>query len=331
MSQNERILIFGELLLRFSSPGDTFINSSNLAKVFVGGAEANAAASLGQWGVPCSYMSRVPENALARQALAELEKRGVDTAATLLGGDRLGQYFLLSANGLSKGEVVYDRKYSSFSELQPGMVDWETVLKPYTRFHWTALTPALNEHMAAVCKEALEAARKLGLSISVDLNYRNRLWNFGKEPLDVMPELVEYCDVVMGNIWAAAKMLGIPVDDSLNRDTPAETYKVHAAGSAKTLMQNFPNCRHVAYTFRFMDNPAHNLFYGTYHHDGEDFFSPVYETNAVTDRIGSGDAFMAGLLFALCEQKTGQETINLATAAGYQKLFVAGDFGNGAL
>ncbi|PST83847.1 carbohydrate kinase [Pedobacter yulinensis] len=331
MSQEEHILIFGELLLRFSSTGQAFIKDENLARVFVGGAEANAAASLGRWGVPCAYLSRIPDNALAAQALAELERRGVDTSHVLRGGDRLGQYFLLSADGLSKGEVVYDRKYSSFSDLRPGMIDWETVLRSYTRFHWTALTPALNPHMAGVCAEALQTARKLGLSISVDLNYRNRLWDFGKEPIEVMPELVSQCDVVMGNIWAAGKMLGIAVSDGLERSTPPVVYREEAARSAALLMGAFPNCRHVAYTFRFMDNPAHNLFYGTYHQKNGNFNSAVYETTSVVDRIGSGDAFMAGLLFALCTGKTGQEVIDLATAAGYKKLFVAGDFGDGAI
>jgi len=260
-----------------------------------------------------------------------LKKLGVDVSPTLLEGDRLGLYFLLSANGLTKGEVVYDRKYSAFSQLQLGTIDWDRVLDGYTWFHWSALTPALNETLAAVCKEALEAARRKRLIVSVDLNYRNKLWDYGKQPIEVMPELLPYCDVVMGNIWAANKMLGTTVLETLGRDTPPDTYFEHAKESALDVFELLPQCKHLAYTFRFMDSPTHNLLYGTYHTRSGDFMSAVQETNTVVDRIGSGDAFMAGLIYALVSEKDAQGIVDTATAAGFKKLFVKGDFGNGAL
>ena len=325
------ILSFGELLLRLSSTGETFLGEENTVSVFAGGSEANVAASLAQWGVPCSYMSRVPDNDLSQQAVQTLSQLGVDTSPCLLEGDRLGLYFLLSANGLSKGEVVYDRKYSAFSQLEPGKIDWDKVLEGYTWFHWSALTPALSESLAAVCQEALEAASRKGLTVSVDLNYRNRLWNYGKEPLEVMPELLQYCDVVMGNIWAANKMLGTSVSATLTRDTAPEVYFKHAKDSAQEVFASLPKCKHIAYTFRFMDSAAHNLLYGTYHTNENDFISSINETNEVIDRIGSGDAFMAGLIYALTDGKAGQKIVDTATAAGFKKLFVKGDFGNGGL
>lgn len=325
------ILSFGELLLRLSAAGETFLGEGNGVSVFAGGSEANVAASLAQWGVPCGYMSRIPDNDLSQQAIQTLNHLGVDTAPCLLEGDRLGLYFLLSANGLSKGEVVYDRKYSAFSQLEPGKIDWDSVLEGYTWFHWSALTPALNESLAVVCQEALKVANKKGLIVSVDLNYRNRLWNYGKEPLEVMPDLLQYCGVVMGNIWAANKMLGTAVSATLTRDTPPEVYFEHARKSAHEVFASLPKCKHIAYTFRFMDSAKHNLLYGTYHTKEGDFMSPINETNDVVDRIGSGDAFMAGLIYALIAAKSEQESIDIATAAGFQKLFVKGDFGNGAL
>ncbi|ACU04468.1 MULTISPECIES: sugar kinase [Pedobacter] len=331
MLNQENILVFGELLLRFSSSEDQFISKNHTVSLFPGGSEANVSASLGQWNIPCSYVSCVPDNALANNALQTLQELGVDTGRTVLQGSRLGLYFLLSANGLTNGEVVYDRKYSSFSNLKPGTIDWDQVLEGHTWFHWTALTPALNENMAAVCEEALKVARRKGLKISVDLNYRSRLWDYGKQPIEVMPDLVKYCDVIMGNIWAVNKMLGIPVDEHLNRQTPPEIYKTHADVSAAAVFSNFPQCRHIAYTFRFMDNPKHNLFYGTYHTPDGNYISPVLETNEVLDRIGSGDAFMAGLIYGLSTTNDGQEIINKATASGYKKLFVKGDFGDGAI
>jgi 2-dehydro-3-deoxygluconokinase len=329
MLNKENILVFGELLLRFSSSEDQFISKNHTVSLFPGGSEANVSASLGQWNIPCSYVSCVPDNALASNALRSLEELGVNTKKTLLQGNRLGLYFLLSANGLTSGEVVYDRKFSSFSSLKPGTIDWDTILDGHTWFHWTALTPALNENMAAVCKEALIAARAKGLKISVDLNYRSRLWDYGEQPIDVMPELVAYCDVIMGNIWAANKMLGTPVDETLNRETTVEDYLHHACSSAKAIFSKFPQCKHIANTFRFMDNPKHNLFYGTYHTAEGDYISEVFETNEVIDRIGSGDAFMAGLIYGILSDHKGEEVIKKAASSGYHKLFVKGDFGNG--
>lgn len=329
MTEQHNILSFGELLLRLSSAGESFLGENNAVTVFPGGSEANVAASLGQFGLRCSYMSRIPDNELSKQVIDVLHGLGVDTTPCLLEGDRLGQYFLLSANGLSKGEVVYDRKYSALSQLEPGTVDWDKVLEGYTWFHWSALTPALNTALAEVCKEALEAARRKGLTVSVDLNYRNKLWNYGKQPIEVMPPLLQYCDVVMGNIWAANKMLGTPVLETLGRDTTPEVYFEHAKQSARDVFALLPQCKHVAYTFRFMDNPTHNLLYGTYHNEGGDFISAINETNEVIDRIGSGDAFMAGLIYALVAGKTGQDIVDIATSAGFKKLFVKGDFGDG--
>jgi len=331
MQNKENILIFGELLLRFSSSEDQFISKNHTVSIFPGGSEANVAASLGQWKLPCSYITCTPNNALAKSALDALHELGTDTSKTIFQGDRLGLYFLLSANGLTSGEVVYDRKFSSFSRIRTGVIDWDSIMKDHTWFHWTALTPALNEDTAAVCKEALIAAKKNGLKISVDLNYRSRLWDYGKEPIEVMPELVQYCDVIMGNIWAANKMLGTHVEEDLNRNTIPEEYRLHAEASAQEIFKLFPNCRHVANTFRFMDNPKHNLFYGTYHTPDGNYISKIYETNEVVDRIGSGDAFMAGLIYGMANQENAQSVIERATKSGYQKLFVKGDFGDGSI
>jgi len=330
LDRKHKIAVFGELLLRVGTQTGNFINSSEGISIYAGGSEANVASSLACMGSTVSYISCVPDNPLVQQTLASLASRGVDHTCCRFSGDRLGLYFLLSANGLTKGDVVYDRKFSSFSMLKPGDIDWDTVLEGCTWFHWTALTPALNEHMPQVCIEALRVAKRKGLIISVDLNYRNKLWNYGKAPIEVMPELVSYCDVVMGNIWAAHTMLGIPVDNTLNRQTSQAIYFEHATQSAIQLFNQFPSCKHVAYTFRFMDNPSHNLFYGSYHTPTGNFLSETFETNEVIDRIGSGDAFMGGLIHALTTNKTTQDVIELATSAGFKKLFVKGDLGDGS-
>jgi 2-dehydro-3-deoxygluconokinase len=297
--------------------------------VFPGGSEANVATALSQMGEKVYYFSAFPSHGLSGEILQKLTDLRVDTSKVLHFGDRIGSYILLSANGLTKGEVIYDRKYSSFSLLTADELDYDALFEGIDWFHWTALTPALNEKWAVLMKRILVEAERRGVTISVDLNYRNRLWQYGQEPIEVMPDLVEHCDVLMGNIWAANKMLGTSIDDALDRQTSVEVYAAYSARSAREIFAKFPKIKHVANTFRFMDNPTHNYFYGVYHNATTNATSRIYETNNVVDRIGSGDAFMGGFIHALRNTNDPQRIIDIATGAGYQKLFVEGDFGNG--
>lgn len=325
--QHHHVICFGELLLRFSSSAAEFLGKENGISIYPGGSEANVAAALGQSNIKVSYISALPENSLAESAKKALSDLGVDISRMVNHGSRIGSYYLLSANGLTNGEVVYDRKFSAFSSLQPGQLDYDTLLKDGTWLHWSALTPGLSLEMASLMLEVLKAAKVRGMKISVDLNYRSKLWDYGKTPLEVMPELLSYCDVIMGNIWAANKMIGTKVSDELNRETTPEVYFEHAIQSASEIFDRFEACQHVANTFRFMDHPKHNLFYGTYHNRRANAISNVFETQEVVDRIGSGDAFMAGLIYGLTHQTDPKEIIDTATKAGYNKLFVKGDFG----
>lgn len=325
-----KVLCFGEILIRQQAVGNRFFEKDkNLLRVYPGGSEANVAVGLAQMGTSSAYFSAFPENQLSQEIITTLQSLQVETDKSLLLGDRIGSYLLLSANGLSKGEVIYDRKYSSFSQVVVEDLNYDKLFDGIDWFHWTALTPGLNENLAELMEDVLNQAKKRNIRISVDLNYRNKLWQYGKEPLEVMPALVASCDVLMGNIWAANKMLGSTVDTSLNRDTTPETYFEHAQQSAQEVFNHFPHIQHIAYTFRFMDAPQHNLFYGTYHTPQTNSISQIHETNEVIDRIGSGDAFMAGFIHALRNSNNAQEIIDIATGAGYQKLFVEGDFGNG--
>lgn len=324
------VLSFGEILIRQQTVGHSFFEKgNNLCKLYPGGSEANVAVSLAQMGTRSAYYTALPDNAIAMEIQTTLANLNVDVSKVCIHGDRIGSYILLSANGLSKGEVIYDRKYSSFSQLKKTDIDFDRLFENVGWLHWTALTPALCIEMTSLIFELLQEADRRGITISVDLNYRNKLWQYGMDPLEVMPPLVEYCDVIMGNIWAANKMLGTKVDLSLNRETAKAIYNEAACQSATEIFQKFPKAKHVANTFRFMDSPSHNLFYGTYHSRMGNYIATTYETNAVIDRIGSGDAFMAGFIHALKNTNNPQEIIEIATAAGYHKLFVEGDFGNG--
>jgi len=324
----KQVLTFGELLVRLQSTSSNFIQKEAGGGItaFAGGSEANVSMALAHLNIPVSYFTAIPENPLTKEIIAILGQHAIDTSKILFQGERIGTYILLSANGLTNGEVIYDRKFSSFSQLKQTDIDWDNLFEGCSWFHWTALTPALSEDMAFLMETALEEAARRNLIISVDLNYRSKLWQYGKDPLEIMPKLVRHCDIIMGNIWAENKMLGTTIAAGLNRDTPKETYVEYAATAAAQVFSLFPKCRHIANTFRFMDNPKHNLFYGTYHTPNGNYVSDTLETNEVLDRIGSGDAFMGGLICGIYNQCRPQEIIDLATQTGFKKLFIPGDF-----
>lgn len=320
------VLCFGELLYRIQSTGELFDTDISTIEMFPGGSEANVSVALAQLGIKAMFMSAVPRNQLVESIATILKNTGVDITRLRYEGDRLGSYILLGANGLTSGEVIYDRKYSSFSQLQKGDIDWDQVFQGVDWFHWTALTPALSEAHAMVCAEAIQEARKRKIVVSVDLNYRSKLWQYGKLPIDIMPELVQGCDVIMGNIWAANKMLGTYLEESWSGDRAALDYSDISKGVANEVFEKYPRCKDLAFTFRFMDTAKHNLFYATYHQPNMHYTSSILETNNLVDRIGSGDAFMGGLIAGIIKELPAQELIDYATEVGYKKLFVKGDF-----
>jgi 2-dehydro-3-deoxygluconokinase len=320
-----KVLTFGELLIRLQGSSSAFINDGQI-EAFVGGSELNVAMTLSSFKIPTCYCTAIPDNTITKNIISILEKNNIDTSKIYWQGERIGTYYLLSANGLTEGDVIYDRNFSSFSQLIPEDINWDLLFEGCSWFHWTAITPALSKELAYLMKKALEQAAQREIFISVDLNYRSKLWCYGLEPIKVMPELVEYCDCIMGNIWAENRMLGTSIDTTLNRYTLKEDYITHASAAAAELFLLFPKCRHIANTFRFMDNPQHNLFYGTYHTPKGNYSSGILETNKVIDRIGSGDAFMGGLICGIYKGYQPLDIINLATNTGFKKLFVKGDF-----
>lgn len=327
--KKDTVLCFGELLYRLQAKDDYFFNDrQSVVYAYPGGSEANVAVALASLSIPCTYVSAAPDHSLTKEILNTLQHKHVDTSKFIFSGERLGSYILQSANGLTNGEVIYDRKHSSFSTLKTEDIDWDHLFSNCSWFHWTALTPALNEDLADLMLTALKIAHEKKITISVDLNYRNRLWQYGKQPLEIMPTLVSYCDIIMGNIWAENKMLGTSIHDQLNRNTSPNEYFNYANLVAQEIFNKFPKCKHIANTFRFMDNPSHNLFYGTYHNPSENKLSDILETDALIDRIGSGDAFMGGLIAAIYQGKDSQDIIDTATQLGFKKLFNKGDFIN---
>jgi 2-dehydro-3-deoxygluconokinase len=317
-----KVFCFGELLLRLSPEGQGRWIEQHSMPVFVGGAELNVATALARWGSSSSYCTRLPDHYLSMEIVGHLASLGIDTSSVQYGGERIGTYYLRQGGDLKQGGVIYDRAYSSFSALQPGQLDWESLLQDAGWFHFSAITPALSPSLAAVCEEGVSAARAKGLPVSVDLNYRGRLWQDGRDPRDVLPALVEGCTLVMGNLWAADKMLGIAVP--FEGVQSKEAYLQAAAALGSAIRKQFPTCLQVANTFRFdVEEGLH--YYAALETAAGSFVSREYQSSRVVDRVGSGDAFMAGLIHANRSMFNEQETIDFAAAAAFTKLFIRGD------
>ena len=321
----DKVFCFGEVMLRFSPLLHREWIRHAAIPVYIAGAELNVASALAKWKVPVKYCTALPDNYMARELVQDTDARGIDTSSVIYSGNRLGIYYLPQGGDLKSEGVIYDRTHSSFAELQPGTINWNEMLKDVSWFHFSAITPALNENTAAICKEALVAASAKDITISVDLNHRAKLWKYGKQPDEVMPALVDYCDVVMGNIWAANSLLGIPVDENIHAKKSKEAYLQHAEQTSQAIRKQFPKTRSVANTFRFSQGEKGVLYYAALHASGEQHVSAEYSSASVINQIGTGDCFMAGLIYGMHNGHTPSDTINFAAAAAFGKMNEAAD------
>ncbi len=320
----KKICCFGEPLFRISPVSAEEMVEKNPMQLYIGGAEANTATALAAWNVPVKYFTALPDNFMSRHVIDYFEYKGIYTSSILFSGNRIGVYYLERGADL-KGKMVYDRDHSAFSELKPGMIDWDKVLRDVEWFNLTAISPALNENVAAVCLEAVQAAAKKGITISMDLNYRARLWKYGKQPVEIMPQLAAYCNVLMGNIWSANSLLGTAVDEHIHAKQNKQAYLDHALATSLEITERFPNCKVVANTFRF-DGEQNNIrYYTTLFTGGQLYASPEFACTGVRDRSGSGDCFMAGLIYGFYNQNAPQDILDYATAAAFGKLQEQGD------
>ncbi len=317
------IFCFGELLLRMSPAlGREWIQQRQMP-VYIGGAELNVATALANWQVPVRYMTALPDHYLSREILDELREKNIDTSTTHFSGNRVGLYYLPQGTDLKSAGVIYDRAHSSFSELKPGMIDWDAALDGCTWFHFSAISPALNEQVALVCQEGLEAARKKGMTISVDLNYRAKLWQYGKQPPGVMLRLLDYCQVVMGNIWAAEQLLGFSSSIADSKGKSKEELVEAAGKSMLQIHHTFPGVMTMAYTFRLDET-----YFAVLQHGPVMVASREFSLEDIKDRAGSGDCFMAGLIYGLHNNHAHGEIIDFAAAAAVGKMQEAGDASN---
>lgn len=319
-----KILSFGELLLRICPDAGGQWLQDNQLPFYVGGAEANVATALAQWGLPSAYLTALPENFLSEQLVGYLRGRGVQTDAIVYQGERLGLYYLPKGKDLKNAGVIYDRAHSAFATLQPGTIDWDQVLAGVSWFHFSAICPAITRNVAQVCAEALEAASQRNITISLDLNYRSKLWKYGQDPVQVMPGLAQHCNLIMGNIWAANTMLGIGLDEKRIAGLDKDSLLAQARRSSEEMGQQFPKCKAVANTFRF-DQGAGIRYFTTLFTEGELHQSHEYQLDHILDKVGSGDCFMAGLIYGFSQGLAPADTLEFATAAAVNKLFILSD------
>ncbi len=318
-----KVLCFGELILRLS-PSANWVREQSMP-VFVGGAELNAAQALAAWGVPVRYLSALPDNLLSNQIVTSLQHKNIDTSVMHYRGNRIGTYYLPVGSELKNAGVIYDRAGSAFSELQPGMIDWSIVFEDVSWFHFSAICPALTQGVADVCEEALEAAAARNIKISVDLNYRAKLWKYGRSSSDVMPALARHCHLIMGNVWAANTMLNVPIDHTIADVNQKDKYLEQALKTSLYIREQYPACEVVANTFRFDNGPAGIRYYTTLFEGQQLYVSEEYQTDHVVDKVGSGDCFMAGLIYGYYNGHSRPQLLNFATAAAFEKLFITGD------
>lgn len=322
----KKVVTFGEIMLRLSPPGFLRFSQTNNFDVVYGGGESNVAVSLANYGVPVDFVTRLPKNDIGECALMEMRKRGVNTQNIIFGGDRLGIYFL-ETGAVSRGsKVVYDRANSAISEIKSGMIDWEQVFDGAEWFHWTGITPAISQSAADVCLEAVKAANKLGITISTDLNYRAKLWNYGGNREGIMSELTSYCDIILGNEEDAEKHFGIK-PEGLDITTQGHDVKAEAFLSVcKQMMKKFPKAKKVITTLRGSISASHNTWAGVLYDGNTMFQSPQYQITDIVDRVGGGDSFMGGLIYGLLQYpEDDQNALNFAVAASCLKHTIKGD------
>jgi 2-dehydro-3-deoxygluconokinase len=322
----KKVITFGEIMLRLATPGFQRVSQVSMFEATYGGGEANVAVSLANFGDEVEYVTRLPKNELGDACLSSLRGYGVKTEHILRGGDRLGIYFLETGAAQRASKVIYDRANSSLATIEPGMIDWKQVFAGADWFHWTGITPAISQGAAETCREAIQVARSMGVTVvSTDLNYRAKLWKWGKPAGEIMSELVSGCDVALGNEEDAEKVFGIKAPESNVKTGKVEADQYLAV--CEQLAKKFPTLRKISITLRGSLSASHNTWSGVLWDQDRFFVAPQYDILPIVDRVGGGDAFMGGLIHGLRKYPTDPQTaLNFAAAAACLKHSIPGDF-----
>jgi 2-dehydro-3-deoxygluconokinase len=328
--RNSEFVCFGELLLRLSAPGNELLLQSGSLNVHIGGAEANVAVSLARFGHPAAMASVVPDTPLGQACIGELRRHGVRTEAIRTGQGRMGLYFLTIGAGHRPSEVLYDRADSAFAAASPGLMDWREILSGASWLHVSGVTPALGPDAAEAALRAVRTARQLGLSVSFDCNYRPKLWERWRgDARTILRELVAESDLLFAEERDIALILDRELKDGLAhgasglaRGSSGEPF----AAAATEALARFPHLKWIATTVRTQKSvDHHDLAAKLMTRDGL-WATRTYSIERIVDRIGSGDAFAAGVLHGLKTGLDSQATVDFGLAAACLKHSVPGDF-----
>jgi len=317
---NKKIVTMGEIMLRLSSPGNSRFVQSQQFDVNYGGGEANVAVSLANYGHDAYFVTKLPTHEIGQAAVNSLRKFGVRTDFIARGGDRVGIYYLESGVSMRPSKVIYDRAHSAIAEAKPADFDFDAIMEGASWFHWSGITPAISDAAAELTRLACEAAKRHGVTVSCDLNFRKKLWTSAKAQ-SIMRPLMQYVDVCIGNEEDAELCLGFKPDaDVTGGKTDAEGYK----GIFKAMMQEF-GFKYVVSTLRESFSASHNGWKAMIYNGQEFYESKRYDIFPIVDRVGGGDSFSGGLIHGLLTKETQGEALEFAVAASALKHTIPGD------
>jgi len=320
---SNKVITFGEIMLRLKSPGcERLFQSSTLEATF-GGGEANVAVSLANFGINAAFVTVLPKNDIGNACLAELRRFGVDTALIARGTGRLGIYYLESGANQRASKVIYDRSHSAIALAKPGALDWQNIFDGASWFHISGITPAISQSAAELSLAAVQAARQTGLTVSCDFNYRSKLWKYGKTAPEIMGELVKHVDIGIANEEDCQKSLGITVAVDVSQGK-LDTAKYQAL--TEKVLKTFPNLKLIAVTLRESHSADHNGWSACLNDRNQFLLSRKYDITDIVDRVGGGDAFAAGLIYGLINKRKPEDALNFAVAASCLKHAIPGDF-----
>jgi 2-dehydro-3-deoxygluconokinase len=304
-------ITFGEIMMRLSTTGFNRFTQAETLRVVYGGAEANVGISLAKFGVSACHVTRLPENDLGKSVVEYLDRHKVNTSFIQFGKERLGLYFFENGSMQRAPKIIYDRFDSAFANIQPGQIDWNTIMKNASWFHWTGITPAISQAAADVCREAINAAKKFNVPVSGDINYRRNLWQYGKRAIDVMPTLIRGTQYIVAGESDLENCIGITGNNF-------EAASVNA-------MREYSSIKKIAHTNRETISASHNKIQGVIFDGKKKFVSREHDLTHIVDRVGGGDAFMAGLIYGWMHTMDDQQTVEFATAASALKHSIEGD------
>ena len=316
-----KIVTLGEIMLRLSTPGHSRFIQSDSFDVVYGGGEANVAVSCANYGHEAYFVTKLPKHEIGQAAVNALRRFGVHTDYITRGGDRIGIYYLESGSAMRPSKVIYDRAHSSIAEAEAVDFNFDTIMKGADWFHWSGITPAISDKAAVLTRLACEAAKRHGVMVSVDLNFRKKLWSSEKAQ-SVMRPLMQYVDICIGNEEDAELCLGFKPEANVEAgQTDAEGYK----GIFRQMAEEF-GFKYVISTLRESYSASQNGWKGMIY-DGKEFYvSRHYDIAPIVDRVGGGDSFSGGIIHGLLTQKTQAEALEFAVAASALKHTIPGDF-----